>query len=137
MDWHTEPHWEHSALVTIDMQNDFADDGAFPVTGTTAVVPRLCELVDAYRARTQPIFHALRIYLPDGSNAHPVRRAALSQGARIVAPGSAGTQIVNGLLESPVDLDTDALLSGQPSKSGRPSTCCTSHGGTPSTTRGC
>jgi nicotinamidase-related amidase len=118
MDWHTEPHWENSALITIDMQNDFADDGAFPVTGTTAVVPRLRQLVDAYRAQARPIFHALRIYLPDGTNADRVRRAALGQGTRIVIPGSAGAQLVNGLLETPVDLETKALLASQPQQIG-------------------
>lgn len=118
MDRHTEPHWPNSALITIDMQRDFADEGAFPVAGTSAVVPRLRELVDTYRAQAKPIFHALRIYLPDGSNADRVRRAALARGARIVIPGSEGVQLVGGVLAAPVVLDTAGLLSGQPQQIG-------------------
>lgn len=114
MDCYTEPHWQRSALVTIDMQRDFADDGTFPVPGTSAVGPRLRELLDAYRKHTRPIFHALRIYLPDGSNADRVRRAALLHGAPIVVPDSAGARLVGGLLHAPVRLNTELLLAGRP-----------------------
>lgn len=109
MDEHTEPHWDHCALVTIDMQGDFAT-GAMPVRGTEEIIPALRSLTKAFRAASAPIYHAVRLYLPDGSNADLIRRGPISAGAKVVLPGTPGSELVEGLLEQPSVLNPDRLL---------------------------
>ena len=35
---YVSPHWAHAALVVIDLQNDFLDDGVAATWGTSAVL---------------------------------------------------------------------------------------------------
>jgi nicotinamidase-related amidase len=107
----TEPHLETSALLVIDMQADFLDDGPAAFAGTSAVLPELIGLVTAYRAAGRPIVHVVRLY--QGDDVDLVRRAALRAGAPVVRPGSAGARVAPGLLPAPeVELDGEALLAG-------------------------
>lgn len=109
------PRPASSALLTIDMQADFADfDGASPVAGTPEILPRLAGLTQAYRDAGLPILHIVRLYLADGSNAEPVRRPALESGRSIVVPDSHGSQIAPEILVEPTELDPERLLQGQP-----------------------
>jgi nicotinamidase-related amidase len=59
-----------------------------------------------------PIVHIVRLYQPDGSNVDLVRLRLIEQGARIAAPGSAGSQIAADLLPDVVELEHELLLSG-------------------------
>jgi len=52
------------------------------------------------------------LYRPDGSNVDLVRRRSVEQGARIAAPGSAGSQIVPELLPNVVELEHELPLDG-------------------------
>jgi nicotinamidase-related amidase len=114
MDEHTRPHYERSALLTIDLQRDFLSDSPYGVAGTTEVLPAVCTLVKAYRAAERPIVHVVRLYLPDGSNADLCRRAVLASGASIALPGSPGSQLADGLTpDNTIELDHDQLLVGQ------------------------
>lgn len=123
MDEHTRPHYERSALLTIDLQCDFLSDSPYGIAGTTAVLPAVRGLVEAYRAASLPIVHVVRLYLPDGSNADLARRAALTSGASIVVPGSRGSQLADGLTpDDAIELDQDQLLAGQLQRSVLPST---------------
>lgn len=110
---HTSLDWGSAALVVIDVQNDFVN-GAMPVPGTAAVLPRLSRLLDAFRRAGMPIVHAVRLYEPGSSDVDPVRREAIEQGARIVAPGTRGAQIPRAVTGRPVTLDTARLLAGEP-----------------------
>lgn len=111
----TAPHPAASALLTIDMQADFAyPDGASPVAGTPAILPHLAELTRTYRQAGLPILHIVRLYLADGSNAEPVRRPALASGRSIVVPDTPGSQIVPEILAEPAELEPDTLLNGEP-----------------------
>jgi nicotinamidase-related amidase len=92
------PHWNTAALVVIDVQRDFLSESPHGVPGTTEMLPRLRELVVAFRAARRPIIYVIRLYAPDGSDADRARRTLLAGGARIVAPGSAGREIAPGLL---------------------------------------
>ncbi|WP_031938897.1 cysteine hydrolase family protein [Prescottella defluvii] len=97
LDDHVRPHLDSSALVVIDMQNDFMDEGALPVPGTAALLPNLVYLIDAYRRARRPIVHVVRIYA--GDDVDLVRRAAVTRdGAPLARPGTAGSQVVAGLL---------------------------------------
>jgi len=101
MDEYIRPHYEQSALLTIDLQRDFLSDGPYHIAGTTEVLPAVRRLVEAYRAAKRPIVHAVRLYLPDGSNADLCRRALLASGASIVLPGSPGSQLADTLTGDP------------------------------------
>ncbi|GIF16786.1 cysteine hydrolase family protein [Actinoplanes teichomyceticus] len=89
------PEWDRSALLLIDVQVDFVEGGASPIQGTAAVLPRLGELLAAYRAARRPIVHVVRLYA--GDDVDLVRRAMLAAGAPMVRPGSPGSQLAPGL----------------------------------------
>ncbi|WP_305091559.1 cysteine hydrolase family protein [Prescottella sp. R16] len=111
LDEHVRPHLDSSALLVIDMQNDFVD-GTLPVAGTSDVVPLLSILLDAYRRAGHPIVHVVRLYT--GTDVDPVRRTAIARDdAPIVRPGTTGSRIVDGLLpDSAPGLDAELLLAG-------------------------
>lgn len=109
MDEHTRPHYERSALLTIDLQHDFVS----AVGGTREVLPAVRALVGGYRAAGRPIVHVVRLYLPDGSNADLSRRSLLASGASVASPGSMGSQLAEGLVpRAGTELDSVQLLAG-------------------------
>ena len=67
------PHWSRSALVVVDMQDDFLDGGAATIEGTTGVLPRVAEVARAFRQAGRPIAHAIRLYEPGGSDVDLLR----------------------------------------------------------------
>jgi nicotinamidase-related amidase len=112
LDPHITPQLDHSALLVIDTQVDFVDGGAFPVPGTTQVVPAITRLIQAYRTAQLPIVHVIRLY--DGADVDLARRTLIASGAPIARPGTAGSQIVPELRPDPaVTLDPDVLLGGE------------------------
>ena len=106
------PHWPRSALVVIDVQNDFLDDGPAAIRGTTAILPRVAELAAAFRTAGRPVVHVVRLYEPGGSDVDLLRRDAVEGGAVMAAPGTPGSQIPAVLLPGPVDLDVGTLRVG-------------------------
>ena len=113
----TAPHFGSSALLVIDVQADFLDGGASTVAGTSERLPRMAELVAAYRSAGRPVVHVIRLY--EGDDVDLVRRGALRAGARLVRPGSPGAQIAPQLLPDPgLVLDTGALQAGELQKAG-------------------
>jgi nicotinamidase-related amidase len=115
MDHYTEPRWNRSALLTIDVQREFTIPGAPAlIPGTQEIIPAIQRLVGAYRSAHLPIIHVIRLYLPNGSNVDLCRRAKIESGGRVVVPGTEGSQIVSELLPSPsVRLDEVNLLAGE------------------------
>jgi nicotinamidase-related amidase len=112
LDPHITPQLDRSALLVIDTQVDFVDGGAFPVPGTTQVLPAISRLIQAYRAAQLPIVHVIRLY--DGDDVDLARRTLIANGAPIARPGTAGSQIVPELRPDPdVTLDPDVLLGGE------------------------
>ena len=119
-DPYTRPSAGSAALVLIDVQRDFVDvsdhmggkQASMPVAGTAAAIAAMSKLAKAFRERRLPIVHVVRLYQPDGSNVDLVRLRLIEQGARIAAPGSAGSQIAADLVPDVVELDHELLLSG-------------------------
>jgi nicotinamidase-related amidase len=114
VDPETAPRFATSALVTIDLQQDFLSDRPYGVPGTTEVVPAVARLVGAFRAAGRPVVHVVRLYLPDGSNADRPRRSLLASGASVVLPGSPGSGLAPGLTPHAAPLDHERLLAGEP-----------------------
>ena len=115
MDDYVSPDFGKVALLTIDAQCDFTLPGASMETpGTMDVLPRLRQLVRAFRERQKPIVHVVRLYLPDGSNVDLCRRKDVECGKRAVVPGSEGAELVAELKPTPdTKLDAEKLLDGQ------------------------
>jgi len=111
---YTDPHWSNSALITIDVQNDFVRPGApAEIASTANALPAMRTLLDAYRAAGRPIIHVVRLYRTDGSNVDLCRKALIEGGGRVVAPGSFGAELSPELLpEGAPALDAELLLSG-------------------------
>src|SRR6266498_1913478 len=87
-----------SALLTIDMQRDFAlSSSPAYIPGTLEVAGRIGTLVQAFRSANQPIVHMVRLYLPDGSNADLPRRSYLEAGNQLVCPGTSGAELLDEL----------------------------------------
>ena len=115
MPGYTTPEPERSALLTIDVQEDFIRPGApAEIRGTFERLPAMRRVVDAYREHGLPIIHVVRLYLENGKNADLCRREMIEGGARIVVPGSAGAELVEALRpDVKVPLDAYSLLSGK------------------------
>ena len=112
------PDFESAALVTIDAQVDTLDGEPLEVPGTSAAVPRIAALAATFRAAGRPIVHIVRLYRRDGSNVDLCRRTVVEAGATFLAPGSRGSQLAPGIVESPdgFTLDPDTLLAGHPQR---------------------
>lgn len=106
----TQPHLDSSALIVIDVQQDFLDGGSSPIAGTTEVLPQLQRLTAAFREAGRPIFHVIRLY--DGEDVDLVRRQLIADGAPIVRPGTDGARVPAALLPTETVPDAARLMSG-------------------------
>jgi nicotinamidase-related amidase len=106
----TEPQFDHSALITIDVQRDTLDGQPFEIPGTSQAIPQIASLCDAFRASGRPIVHVLRLYLPDGSNAELCRREALAAGEQLFLCGAEGRLVAPELLPPGADEPDDRYL---------------------------
>ena len=120
MNDYVAPDFSSAALVTIDVQVDTLDGRPLEVTGTSAAVPRIAALAAAFRDAGKPIVHIVRLYREDGSNVDVCRRSRAEAGMAFLAPGSDGSQLASGIVESPpgLTLDAERLLAGEPQEVG-------------------
>lgn len=110
----TAPEFDRIALLTIDVQQDTLDDQPFEIPGTSQALPAIAKLTETFRAASAPIFHVLRLYLPDGSNAELCRREALANGEQMFLAGSKGRLVASEVLPANAPEPDDAtLLSGE------------------------
>ena len=117
VDKFTAADWLNVALLTIDTQNDFTlTNSPFAITGTFEIVPKMRQVLHAFRLAGKPIIHAIRIYNPDGSNVDLCRRRAVAElGNKLIIAGTQGAELVNELKpssSSQMQLDTELLLKG-------------------------
>lgn len=114
MNGYITPDLNHSALISIDVQNDFVlDDAPARIPGTLEAVPAMRKVIQSFRDSDLPVIHVIRLYMPDGSNVDLCRRAAVERGARIAIPESDGAELVASLKpNSDTRLNAQLLLSG-------------------------
>ena len=109
------PERDRVALLTLSAQRDFLRPGS-PVRtyGAEAAKPALMRLVQGFRQHGAPIYHAVRLYRPDGSNVDACRRQAIEEGMRFLMPGSLGAELLDEMKPNAlVRLDPDCLLAGR------------------------
>ncbi|MFF1946845.1 cysteine hydrolase family protein [Rhodococcus qingshengii] len=112
------PQWGRSALLVIDLQRDFLDGGQATIPGTTEVIPKVVSLVNAFRHARRPVFHVIRLYPPGSSDVDLLRRDSIEKGAEVVAPGTDGWHVADGVLPVGFEFDADELLRGRAQKIG-------------------
>ena len=113
MSSYTYPDYERSALLTIDMQRDFCQEGRPDLESRKIVAAKVSKLAQTFISAGKPIIHIVRIYLENGSNVDICRRKTVEEGQRIVSPGSDGVQILPELLkDSRTRLQCDSLIEG-------------------------
>lgn len=102
----------NSALITIDVQNDFVLPGApAEIPGTFQIVPNIVRLLEQCRHLQKTVIHIVRLYLSDGSNAETCRQERIREGIKIVAPDTEGAELVISLKPDPwVRLNPAILL---------------------------
>src|SRR5690606_4684221 len=105
---------EKSALLIIDMQEDFArPSGSAYINGTQEIVSPLADMATMFRKQKKNIFHVIRLYHSDGSNAELCRKEQILAGNRMVSPASKGAGILPELLPADTkSIDHDKLLEG-------------------------
>lgn len=113
MSKYTDPDFRNSALITIDTQCDTLDGQPFEVKGTSAILPKIKALLDAFREAKRPVVHIVRIYRHDGTNVDLCRRELIERGAQVILEGTDGCQPARELLPDPeIRLDAKVLLEG-------------------------
>lgn len=117
VDKYTSADLKNAALLTIDVQNDFTLlNSPFAITGTLEIVPKMSQVLHAFRSVHKPIIHVIRIYNTDGSNVDLCRRSAVTElGKKLVIAGTQGAELVDEFKPSSfkVMLDTELLLKGK------------------------
>lgn len=111
----TSPQWDSAALLTIDVQRDFAlPDGGAYVGACESAVSSAVKLAGAWREAGLPMVHVVRYYRPNMSDAELCRRGLAAGGRTVAAPGSDGAELVEGLRAPGAPrLDADLLRSGR------------------------
>jgi len=107
VDKHTAPNFDACALISIDMQVDFADNGR------VAAKP-LASLMESFRRAGRLIVHVVRLYDPDTADVDLVRRGRVLAGEPLIVPGSPGVELMPEIRPEGAALDADLLLSGRP-----------------------
>lgn len=76
-----------TALILIDIQNDYFPAGALPVEGSEAAAQEAARLLDRWRARHLPVIH--------------VQHLSVRPGAPFLVPGTAGADIHDAVAPLP------------------------------------
>ena len=114
---YTEPNFKSSAVITIDTQCDTLDGQPFEIPGTSAALPNIKKVLDAYREKGLPIVHIVRIYKKNGSNVDLCRKEAVENGVKMLLEGSSGCELASEMFQPEnINLDTGLLLSGKVQK---------------------
>lgn len=99
------PEGSRTALLVIDMQNDFVEPGApRQVPGAREIVPAVAAAAERMRVQNGLVVWVCRAYSADGSNVEASRRPAFMREPFAVS-GSRGAALADGLDPWPDDLN--------------------------------
>jgi len=90
------------ALVVIDMQRDFAEQGGFgaslgnDVSRVTKIVPDVKRLIEGFRSAGLPVIHTMECHRPDLSDLPPAKRDRGNPALRIGDAGPMGRVLIVG-----------------------------------------
>ena len=112
---YTLPERGRVALLTVNAQRDFTLPGStLKACGVDRALPAMGALVQGFRGQGAPLFHAVRLYRPDGSNVDIFRRNAVEEGLRILMPGTFGAELVDDIKpHKTVRLDPEGLMNAK------------------------
>lgn len=96
----TDTKWKTTALLVIDMQNDFIlPGGPMHVIGGQDIVPNVIKAVEISRSRGIPIIWVVREHDPLGRDVELFRRHLYSAGKpKPTSKGNVGAELVDGLV---------------------------------------
>lgn len=87
-----------TALIIIDMQNDFVLPGApMHVAGGMDAAANIKRVLQYFREQAFPVFHVIREYRADGSDIEITRLQGFLTEKAYCVPGTKGCDIVQGL----------------------------------------
>ncbi len=93
---------DHIALVVIDMQRDFLEDGGFgaalgnDLTPVAAIVPTVARLIEGCRQVGIPVIHTKEAHKPDLSDCPPAKRLRGNSALKIGDVGPMGRILISG-----------------------------------------
>lgn len=87
---------KRTALLIIDMQNDFIHGGALLKDQARVVVPKIREVLEVFRKRSLPIFHIMRLHRKDGSDVE-IFRHDLFKNQPFAVEGTHGAAVIDEL----------------------------------------
>jgi biuret amidohydrolase len=111
-----------TALVIIDMQRDFIEEGGFgaslgnDVSRLAAIVPTVACVLAAWRAKNGVVVHTRESHLPDLSDCPPAKRfrgnpilriGDIGAMGRLLVRGEAGTSIIESLKPIKGEIEID------------------------------
>jgi nicotinamidase-related amidase len=86
-----------TALLIIDMQNDFIRKGALlRVNDGEGIIGNIRSALDLFRSRGLPVFHILRVQRADGSDVE-ISRRGLFQKTPFAVEGTVGARVIDEL----------------------------------------
>ena len=109
---------ETTALIVIDMQRDFAEEGGFgaslgnDVSLIQAIVPTVKRLIEGFRAAGLPVIHTMECHRPDLSDLPPAKRNRGNPTIRIGDEGPMGRVLIAGEKGTAI-LDAVAPIDGE------------------------
>ncbi|HMT04554.1 MAG TPA: isochorismatase family cysteine hydrolase [Solirubrobacterales bacterium] len=98
------PEGSRTALLVIDMQNDFVESGGpRQVPGATSIIPAVATAAERMRSEGDLIVWISRAYSADGANVEASRKPQFMKAPYAVA-GTRGAELVDGLKPRSDDL---------------------------------
>ncbi|KFK38970.1 hypothetical protein AALP_AA3G183400 [Arabis alpina] len=92
--------WKNTALLVIDMQNDFIDEGSvMQVKGGKSIIPNVVRVVELARQRGILVIWVVREHDPQGRDVELFRRHLYkSEKVGPTVKGTVGAELVDGLM---------------------------------------
>lgn len=99
------PQKAESAILVVDMQNDFVLPGSpMHVAGAWATVPAIAKFLAYGRRNGWAVIYVTRSHQPSGIDAEITRRHFFAEGKAFCVPGTRGAEVVEALAPEAGDI---------------------------------